>query len=79
MLNQGVIGAFVIVRVLSKIQIPAYCSAAPLDCGEPLGYFDWNTLSQAALSGVESAALFGGAALAMDYCFSRGIISKFRG
>jgi len=46
--------------------------------GEPLGYFDWNMLSQAGWAGVESAALFGVAALAMDYCFSRDIISKFR-
>jgi len=78
MLNQGIIGAFVLVRVLSKIRVPSYCSYAPLDCGEPLGYFDWNMLSQAGWAGVESAALFGVAALAMDYCFSRDIISKFR-
>jgi hypothetical protein len=32
MLNQGVIGAFILVRTLSKIQIPTYCSAIPLDC-----------------------------------------------
>ena len=78
MLNQGVIGAFVIVRVLSKIQVPEYCSAAPLDCGSPLGYFDWNMIQQGILSGVESAALFGAAAVAMDYCFQKGFISKFR-
>jgi hypothetical protein len=32
MLNQGVIGAFVVVRMLSRIQVPLYCVAAPLDC-----------------------------------------------
>lgn len=32
MLNQGVIGAFVLTRTLSRIQVPAYCSAAPLTC-----------------------------------------------
>ena len=32
MLNQGIIGAFVLVRVLSKIRVPSYCSYAPLDC-----------------------------------------------
>jgi len=31
-LNQGVLGAFVLTRTLSKIQVPAYCSAVPLDC-----------------------------------------------
>jgi hypothetical protein len=32
MLNQGVIGAFVLVRTLSRIRVPSYCTAAPLDC-----------------------------------------------
>lgn len=32
MLGQGVIGAFVLTRVLSRIQVPTYCSAAPLTC-----------------------------------------------
>ena len=32
MLNQGVLGAFVLTRTLSKIQVPSYCTAAPLDC-----------------------------------------------
>jgi len=34
-------------------------------------------LSQLVFSGIESAALFGGAAFAMDYCFKKGFISKF--
>mmetsp|Transcript_2727 Transcript_2727/g.4051 ORF Transcript_2727/g.4051 Transcript_2727/m.4051 type:complete len:215 (+) Transcript_2727:41-685(+) len=76
-LNQGVIGAFVVTRTLCKIQVPSYCSAVPLECGDPLGYFDWSMISQAALNGLESAALFGGAALAMDECFRRGWITKF--
>jgi hypothetical protein len=32
MLNQGAIGTFVLVRTLSRIRVPSYCSAAPLDC-----------------------------------------------
>ena len=32
MLKQGVVGAFILVRVLSKIQVPTYCTAAPLSC-----------------------------------------------
>lgn len=78
MLKQGVIGAFALVRILSKIQVPTYCSAVPLSCGEPLGYFDWDMLSQAFYTGIESVALFGAAAAAMEYCFYRNIISKFR-
>ena len=31
-LNQGVIAAFAVTRTLSKIQVPGYCSAVPLNC-----------------------------------------------
>jgi len=78
MLKMGVVGAFAIVRTLSRIRIPTYCSFAPLDCGSPLGYFDWNTLGQASLSGLESAVMFGAAAAAIDYCHDREIILRFR-
>ena len=77
MLNMGVVGAFVAVRTLARVKVPEYCSAAPLDCGDPLGYFDWNMIQQLALNGVESAALFGAAAVAMEYAYDRNWISKF--
>mmetsp|Transcript_19558 Transcript_19558/g.23970 ORF Transcript_19558/g.23970 Transcript_19558/m.23970 type:complete len:241 (+) Transcript_19558:64-786(+) len=77
MLNMGVIGAFILVRVLSKIQVSTSCLAAPLTCGAPLGYFNYNMLNQAFLTGIESIALFGGAAYAMDFCFNKKLISKF--
>lgn len=32
MLGMGVVGAFVLVRTLSRITIPKYCTGAPLDC-----------------------------------------------
>ncbi len=32
MLNMGVVGAFVVVRTLSRVHVPSYCTAAPLDC-----------------------------------------------
>lgn len=32
MLNQGVTGAFVLTRTLSRIRVPSYCTAAPLSC-----------------------------------------------
>eukprot|EP00560_Eucampia_antarctica_P008993 CAMPEP_0197825568 /NCGR_PEP_ID=MMETSP1437-20131217/2613_1 /TAXON_ID=49252 ORGANISM="Eucampia antarctica, Strain CCMP1452" /NCGR_SAMPLE_ID=MMETSP1437 /ASSEMBLY_ACC=CAM_ASM_001096 /LENGTH=213 /DNA_ID=CAMNT_0043425599 /DNA_START=86 /DNA_END=724 /DNA_ORIENTATION=- len=41
MLEMGCIGAFVVVRTLSRVRLPTYCLSAPLSCGEPLGYFDW--------------------------------------
>jgi hypothetical protein len=77
MLNMGVVGAFVVVRTLSRIRVPDYCTAAPLDCGAPLGYFDFNMIQQLALNGLESAALFGGAALAMEFAYNKGFIGKF--
>ena len=78
-LNQGVIGAFVILRTVSRINIPLYCTAVPLNCGSPLGVFDWNVLQQLAINGVESAVLFGFAALAVDIAIEKGYISKFPG
>ena len=77
MLNQGVVGAFVVTRTLSRIRVPSYCTAAPLDCGDPFGYFDYDMLQQLVLNGLESVALFGGAALAMEYAYSKRWISKF--
>jgi hypothetical protein len=78
MLQMGVIGAFVVVRTLSKIRVPVYCSSAPLDCGDPLGYFDYNMIQQGIGSGLESVVMFGAAALAMEYCYNNGYISRFK-
>ena len=60
------------------LKLTYFCNCFLFLGGEPLGYFDWEMLSQAGLSGVESAAMFGAAAAAMEYCFYRKIISKFR-
>ena len=78
MLNQGAVGAFVLVRTLSRISTPTSCSALPLSCGAPIGYANWDMINQGLLSGVESAALFGGVALAMEVAFDKGFIGKFR-
>lgn len=77
MLNMGVIGAFVVVRTLSRVRVPGYCTAAPLDCGDPIGYFDWNMIQQLVLNGLESVALFGAAAAAMEVAYDRKWIGKF--
>ena len=77
MLNQGVVGAFIVVRTLSRVRVPGYCTAAPLDCGDPIGYLDYDMLAQLGLNGLESVALFGGAALAMEYAYKKKWISKF--
>mmetsp|Transcript_26719 Transcript_26719/g.64106 ORF Transcript_26719/g.64106 Transcript_26719/m.64106 type:complete len:225 (-) Transcript_26719:146-820(-) len=77
MLNMGVIGAFVFVRTLSRIRVPSYCTAVPLDCGDPLGYLDWDMLGQLVWNGAEGVAIFGGAAAAMEIAYKKGWISKF--
>jgi len=78
MLPMGVVGAFVIVRTLSRVRVSYYCEAAPLDCGAPFGYFDWGMLQQALFSGLESIFLFGAAAAAMEYCYKKGYITRFK-
>ena len=45
--------------------------------GGPIGYFNWDMIFQAVSQGIESAALFGGAYLALEFAFSKGWISKF--
>ena len=77
MLNMGVVGAFVAVRTLARVRVPGYCTAAPLDCGDPLGYFDWDMLQQLLLNGIESVVLFGAAAAAIEFSYERNWISKF--
>lgn len=77
MLNQGVVGAFVLIRTLSRVRTPSYCSPIPLECGGPLGYLDWSMVGQVLINGLESAVLFGTASAALEYCFERRWISKF--
>lgn len=78
MLQMGVVGAFVLVRTLARIRVPVYCSAAPLDCGDPFGYFDSAMIQQAVGSGLESMVMFGATALALEYCYENGYISRFK-
>lgn len=76
-LKDGVVGAFALTRTLSRIVVPNYCTAITLNCGPPLEYLDWNMLFQLGVNFVESFALFGAAAAAINYCFYRNIIGKF--
>jgi hypothetical protein len=78
-LAQGVVGAFGLTRTLSRVFVPTYCVAPILRCGAPLGYLDWNMLTQIVLNGAESFVMFGATAMAMDYCMERKWISKFPG
>lgn len=78
MLPMGVIGAFVLVRTLSRVRVSYICKAVPLQCGAPIGYFDWDMLGQVCFSGLESVALFGSVAYALEYCYKKKIITRLR-
>ena len=47
-LKQGVVGAFVITRALAMLQASDGCTALPLSCGPPLGYFNWGMIATGA-------------------------------
>ncbi|KAL3804073.1 hypothetical protein HJC23_006464, partial [Cyclotella cryptica] len=70
MLNMGVIGAFVVMRTLSRHIVVLLHWIV-------LGSFDWDMIQQLLLNGVDSAALFGAAAAAMKVAYNRNWTSKF--
>lgn len=78
-LNSGIVGGFIIIRTLSRIMVPSYCTAVPLSCGAPLQYFDYNMIYQCAFHGIESVALFGVTAYVLDYMMKKQWIGKFPG
>jgi hypothetical protein len=78
-LHQGVVAAFAVTRTLSRMVTPTYCTAITLNCGPPLGYFDWSMLGQLSINYIESAAMFGATAAAMDWAMKKKFISKFPG
>ena len=79
MLGQGAVGAFALTRAMAGVRVGPQCSAVPLVCGPPLGYFDWDMLGQAAVRGTTAALAFGGAALALEAAMERGLVGRARG
>jgi hypothetical protein len=76
-IRDGVFTAFVLVRTLVRLQVPSYCAALPLQCGEPLEYLDWSMIGELAMSYVESVALFGVVGAIMDWMLREKIIKPF--
>ena len=76
MLKQGVVGAFVITRSWALITPPATCEVVPLNCGAPLGYFNWDMILQGSFAAVETGAACAAAALAIETCFNKGWIKR---
>ena len=52
----AVVGALVVTRSWALITPPSTCSALPLNCGAPLGYFSWEMIAQGAFAAVETAS-----------------------
>jgi hypothetical protein len=76
-IRDGVFTAFVLVRTLVRLQVPSYCAALPLQCGEPLEYLDWSMIGELAMSYVESVALFGVVGAIMDWLLREKFIKPF--
>ena len=76
MLKMGAAGAFIVMRTLSSAQVGSQCTALPLNCGAPLGYLDWSLIGQLAYLGIASALAFGGAAVALELAFDKGLVGR---
>jgi len=72
-LKMSIVGAFVVCRSFSRIIPSPYCDG--LICGAPLGFMDWDMLQQYALNFLEDLALFGAAAMVLQYACEKGFIS----
>lgn len=75
-LKQGVAGAFVITRSWALITPPATCTALPLSCGAPLGYFNWDMILDGSFAAVETGAACAAAAFALEFCFTKGWVQR---
>ena len=76
MLKQGVVGAFVITRSWALLEPPSTCDVVPLNCGAPLGYFNWDMILQGSFAAVETGAACAAAAFALETCFEKGWIQR---
>jgi hypothetical protein len=79
MLKQGVVGAFAVTRALAELRASPGCTALPLFCGPPLGYIDWPMIFGGTFGVAEALVAFGGAALALEAAFDRGILRRLGG
>jgi hypothetical protein len=89
-LKQGCISAMILIRTLPQIQIPAYCTAFPLNCHHdnvisrilfPMSYIfdDGIIVQQLFWSGLESTILFTVTAQMMDQAMKQQYIRSFPG
>lgn len=76
MLRQGVIGAFAITRSWALVSPPPTCSVVPLNCGPPLGYFNWDMIFQGLVALAETGVACSAAAYVIEAAFARGWIQR---
>ena len=77
MLKQGVVGAFVITRSWALLDAPAdACSALPLNCGPPLGYFSWDMIFHGLIATAQTGSACAAAAFAIEFAFDKGFIQR---
>lgn len=73
-----IIGAFVITRVFSKVDIPpGVCTSIPINCGFPFYLFTPSMLVTGLENFVEAGLAFGGSAYLLEKLFDSGVLSKF--
>jgi hypothetical protein len=76
LLKQGVVGAFLALRVIAQVHPSPGCTPVPLVCGPPLIYADWGMLAQAAASAAPAAAGFLAAAAAIEVACAAGWLTR---
>lgn len=76
-LKSGVVGAFSLTRALSSVKVSAACSYAPLECGPPFNYLDYDMTWQLISSLASSGIAFTAAAAAVDAACERGWLKRF--
>ena len=77
MLQQGAVGAFALTRALSNIQTPSTCTALPLSCGPPLGYFNWSMIYQGGIYAFESFVMFGAVAFGVELAYKFNLVKRY--
>lgn len=79
MLRAGVLAAFVLPRAFFLVEMPAECVTVPLNCGPPLGYFNWSMLAQVVKHAVIGGVVLGSALYGLERAFAVGLIRRFGG
>ena len=70
------VGKEVIAQLIHKSSRRAGEKFVPLNCGAPLGYFNWDMILQGTFAAAETGAGCAAAALALEFAFSQNFIAR---